>query len=53
MVSQVLNGLHSKGVSSLCWGGQAAVGVGGRESYLVSCSLDRTLKVIGVPAATA
>ena len=51
MVSQVLNGLHYKGVSSLCWGGQAAVGVGGRESYLVSCSLDRTLKVIGVPTA--
>lgn len=53
LLPQVLNGLHTKGVSALCWGGQAAVGVGGRESYLVSCSLDRTLKVIGVAPTAA
>ena len=43
----VLGGLHTKAVSALCWGGQAAVGAAGKQSYLVSCSLDRTCKVVG------
>ena len=43
----VLGGLHTKAVSALCWGGQAAVGAVGKQSYLVSCSLDRTCKVVG------
>lgn len=42
-----LPGLHSKAVTALCWGGQAGVGVAGKKSYLVSCSLDRSCKVVG------
>jgi len=43
-----LASLHAKAVTALCWGGQAGVGAGGKKSYLVSCSLDRSCKVVGV-----
>ena len=43
-----LASLHAKAVTALCWGGQAGVGAGGTKSYLVSCSLDRSCKVVGV-----